>query len=115
MKNLFKWILGVVGAVFFVILGVNLFSGAQDERALKKYKKDKEEFDKIREGLDAQNTADKQKLVEIEKQKEAAEKAFLKRSAESKEEAAKIENMNASEIAVFTTKKEEEIRKRLGL
>lgn len=115
MKNLLKWILGVIGAVFFILLGVNLFSGAQNERAWKKYKKDKEEFDKIRENLDTQNDTDKQKLVELEKQKEAAEKAFLKRAAESKKEAAEIENMNASEIAVFTTKKEEEIRKRLGL
>lgn len=115
MKNLWKWILGIIGAVFFIMLGVNLFSSAQDERALKKYKKDKEEFDEIREGLDAQNESDKQKLAEIEKQKETAEKAFLKRAAESKEEAAKIENMNASEVADFTTKKEEEIRRRLGL
>jgi len=115
MKNLWKWILGIIGAVFFVLLGVNLFSSAQDDRAWKKYKKDKEEFDKIRTGLDDQNEADKQKLKELEKQKEAAEKAFLKRSAESKEEAAKIENMNAAELAEFTTKKEKEIRKRLEL
>ena len=115
MKNLWKWILGIIGAVFFILLGVNLFSGAQDDRAWKKYKKDKEEFDKIREGLDAQNESDKQKLEEIEKQKAEAEKAFLKRAAESKDEVAKIENMNAVELADFTTKKEEEIRKRLGL
>jgi sortase (surface protein transpeptidase) len=115
MKNLWKWILGIIGAVFFILMGVNMFSGAQDERAWKKYKKDKEEFDKIRKGLDAQNEADKQKLEEIEKQKAEAEKAFLKRSSESKEEAAKIENMDASALADFTTKKEEEIRKRLGM
>jgi hypothetical protein len=115
MKNLWKWILGILGAIFFVLLGVNLFSGAQNERAWKKYKKDKEEFDKIREGLDEQNEADKKKLAELENQKAEAEKAFLKRSAESKAEAAKIENMNASELAAYTTKKEEEIRKRLGL
>lgn len=115
MKNLWKWILGIIGAIFFVLMGVNLFSGAQDDRAWKKYKKDKEEFDKIREGLDAQNEADKQKLEELEKQQSEAEKVFLKRAAESKEEAAKIEDMNATEIADFTTKKEEEIRKRLGL
>jgi uncharacterized membrane protein (DUF106 family) len=115
MKNLWKWILAILGAIFFVLLGVNLFSSAQDERAWKKYKKDKEEFDKIREGLDAQNEEDKQKLEELEKQKAEAEKAFLKRSAESKEEAAKIDNMSAIEVADFTTKKTEEIRKRLGL
>ncbi len=115
MKNLWKWILAIIGAVFFVLLGVNLFSGAQDDRAWKKYKKDKEEFDRIRKGLDAQNESDKQKLEELEKQQSKAEKAFLKRSAESKEEAAKIENMDAAELANFTTKKEDEIRKRLGL
>ena len=115
MKKLWKWLLAIIGAIFFILMGVNLFSGAQNERAWKKYKKDKEEFDKIREGLDAQNEADKQKLEEIEKQQAVAEKAFLKRSAESKEEAKKIENMDAAELANYTTKKEEEIRKRLGL
>ncbi len=65
MKNFWKWILAILGSVFFVLLGVNLFSGAQDDRAWKKYKKDKEEFDKVRKGLDAQNESDKQKLEEF--------------------------------------------------
>jgi len=115
MKKLWKWLLAIIGAIFFILMGVNLFSNAQNERAWKKYKKDKEEFDKIREGLDAQNESDKQKLEELENQKIEAEKEFLKRSAESKEEAAKIEKMNAKEITDYTTKKEEEIRKKLGL
>ena len=115
MRKIWKWILGIIGAVFFVLLGANLFSGAQDERAWKKYKKDKKELDKIRKDLDIQNEADKQKLEELEKRKAEAEKMFLKRSSESKEEAAKIENMSAEQVAELTTKKEEEIRKRLGL
>lgn len=115
MKKFWKWLLAILGIAVFVILGINLFSNAQNERAWKKYKKDKDEFDKIREKLDDQNEADKQKLNELEKQKTEADKAFLKRVAESKEEVAKIEKMNTSEIAEYTTKKEEEIRKRLKL
>ena len=115
MKKFWKWLIAIIGAIFFILLGVNLFSNAQNERAWKKYKKDKEKFDKIRKSLDAQNESDKQKLEELEKQKIEAEKEFLKRSAESKEEAVKIDKMDAKEIAEFTTKKEEEIRKKLGL
>ncbi|MFC2088878.1 hypothetical protein ACFLSX_04690 [Calditrichota bacterium] len=115
MKKFWKWLLAILGIAVFVILGINLFSSAQDERAWKKYKKDKDEYDRIRNGLDEQNDEDKQKLEELEKQKVEADKAFLKRVAESKEDLANIEKMNVSEIADYTTKKEEEIRKRLGL
>jgi len=115
MKKIIAWILAIAGAILFFILGKNFFADDQNRRAWEKYKKDKENFDKKRRELENQDRRDEAALRELERQKAEAEKKFLKRAAETKEEAKKVKEMSAEELAAYTAKKEEELKKRLGL
>lgn len=115
MKKAIAWILAIAGAILFFLFGKNFFADDQNRRAWEKYKKDKENFDKKRAELENADKKDEAAIKELERQKAEAEKKFLKRAAESKEEAKKVNDMNAEDLADFTSKKEEELRKRLGL
>lgn len=114
LKKIGKWILGIISLAIFIMLGRKLFPHSQDERAWHNYQRQKKKFDKEKETLDQENEVDQKRIAEIEKEIENINRNLLKRTAQTKDEIKKIDEMSAEEVANVTTEQERRLAERLG-
>ncbi len=113
MPRWLKVLLALLGGVALALGGVAFFLDERRELAFRRYQQRKRELKRLRRQLEAQDMLDQQKLEEIERQMQEAQREFLRKCAGTRDEARRIEEMSAEEVANESTRLEQILRRRL--